>query len=339
VVHAAQGHGDTYTEVLTLFVRLYSEPLLVGGSAAAAAPLQPVAANDAASAWALATASASPTRGGASASDGTNRARQALPQAMQLLAEHCPASLPLLGDMLRPLLILLSEVAVLAQRELATDGTAAVRSVAAHLGSLLPCIACLCRKAAAAAAAGEAGGETSSAASPEAAALACLGGAPALSTKLLRNLWFYCTIYELVPPTTTTAHAKNSKHAHAPYRWPMEWATALTDIAAVTPPLLLTSAHQVEERVVELTAMLQGVSNTLVARVRSQLVSAVQRDAALAAQLEAEPPGKALLLAATLHLELARARAAGGTMRVPVSYLQPRTALDAASHTVQVRSR
>ena len=94
---------------------------------------------------------------------------------------------------------------------------------------------------------------------------------------------------------------------------------------------------------VELTAMLQGVSKELVSRVRTQLVAAVQGDTpplhphALGSQLEAEPAGKTLLLAATLHLELARARAAGGAMRLPVSYLQPRTALDATSHTVQVR--
>jgi hypothetical protein len=69
---------------------------------------------------------------------------------------------------------------------------------------------------------------------PEAAALACLGGSPALSTKLLRNLWLYCTLYELVPETGGRA-----------YRWPAEWAAALTDIATVTPPMLLTSAHQV----------------------------------------------------------------------------------------------
>jgi hypothetical protein len=51
-----------------------------------------------------------------------------------------------LGDMLRPLLVLLSEVAVLAQRELAVDGSLNVVAVAAHLGSLLPSIATLCRK-------------------------------------------------------------------------------------------------------------------------------------------------------------------------------------------------
>jgi hypothetical protein len=40
VVHAAQGRGETYTEVLTLYVRLYSEPLLQGSPQP---PLTPVA--------------------------------------------------------------------------------------------------------------------------------------------------------------------------------------------------------------------------------------------------------------------------------------------------------
>ena len=52
--------------------------------------------------------------------------------------------------------------------------------------------------------------------------------------KFLRNLWFYCTLYELAP-------------------------AGLEDVAAVTPPLATGSAHHTEEIVVELGAMLSGM--------------------------------------------------------------------------------
>jgi hypothetical protein len=60
------------------------------------------AVEDAASAWAVATASHSPPHG-ASGGDGATSAHRALPQAMELLAAHCPSTLPLVSGPTRSL--------------------------------------------------------------------------------------------------------------------------------------------------------------------------------------------------------------------------------------------